>query len=84
MQGARRRMADYSQVPASLRLAGGRRRYNHQRQALADMRRLHLLILARPGVLQWELAEDLGVSPSTISRDLARLRRHGWQRSRCK
>ncbi len=59
------------------RRAGGRRRYNKERQALAFMRRmliLHHLFThgCPPGTLS-ALASELGVARSTISRDVRRL-----------
>jgi DNA-binding NarL/FixJ family response regulator len=54
------------------RRAGGRRRYNAQRQFKALRRRSQLLdVLQRCGWSQVQAARLLGVSESTISRDLA-------------
>ncbi len=59
------------------RRAAGRRRYNAMRQFWRELRRLELLercpsllaLISRTGV-QKRLAAELGVSPSTISRDV--------------
>jgi hypothetical protein len=64
--------------------AGGRRRYNRQRQFIAMHRRLMLLRpmldaaghpLPRGCVTMF--AKSLGVSPSTVSRDIQQLLREG-------
>jgi transcriptional antiterminator len=65
---------------AVCRRAGGRRGYNYRRQFCAEYRRLQLSQLwdKNPPLMrgmQSRLAEELGVSRSTISRDLKRLRR---------
>lgn len=58
--------------------AGGRRKWNKRRLALANMRRAHLAELldeARPGRgFASEAARKLGVNRSTICRDLQALR----------
>ncbi len=59
------------------RRAAGRRHYNAMRQLRRELRRLELLertpslglLMTRTGV-QKRLAAELGVSPSTISRDV--------------
>ncbi len=59
------------------RRAGGRRRYNAVRQFQRDLRRRALLercpsllaLISRTGAQQ-RLAAELGVSPSTLSRDV--------------
>src|SRR5215211_6959729 len=61
------------------RRAGGRRGYNMWRQSMALYRRMKLMqIVAGNGISLWKrngaqkmLARALGVSPSTISRDVA-------------
>ncbi len=69
------------------RRAGGRRGYNAQRQFAAAYRRSEVARLLLAGVgrrhsgltgQQAEIARQLGVHPSTISRDLAAIQRH-WQ-----
>lgn len=58
----------------AIRRAGGRRRYNAQRQSLANRRRRALVRLIKKSEFEqgWQknLAGVLGVSESTISRDL--------------
>jgi hypothetical protein len=60
------------------RRAGGRRRYNARRKFLAEIRRFQLVkLFEEHDPFEWgsrkKLAEKLGVSESTISRDIARL-----------
>lgn len=59
------------------RRAGGRRRYNADRQLAAEARRLQVLRLLRQWGLrrgiQARIANALDVSPATISRDVAQL-----------
>lgn len=75
---------------AAARRAGGRRHYNAWRKALA-FRRLHLEVasrlfaqgsLFRRGI-QAELARELGVSRSTICRDIDHLLCQGWPCPHC-
>jgi hypothetical protein len=65
------------------RRAGGRRHYNHWRQAVRDLRRLMVVgllaryPLRRRGTVR-AIARALGVHPATVCRDLqALLREHG-------
>jgi len=71
------------------RRAGGRRRHNSWRQFMAIYRRYEVARLLLAGVgtrhgqgllsgQQAAIARQLGVSPSTISRDVAVLQQH-WQ-----
>jgi hypothetical protein len=68
------------------RRAAGRRRYNHGRRFLRNVRRAQLLrwpaVLGpdQPRGLQAALARRLGVSPATVSRDLKAVRdpAHRW------
>jgi hypothetical protein len=66
-----------AQVPAVYRRAGGRRRYNALRRDLAAFRRLQVADLLNEWGLvrgvQRRIAETLGVSEATISRDVAHL-----------
>jgi len=55
------------------RFIGGRRRYNRQRQFAAHLRRMQVTILLRRGLGQAEIARQLEVSRSTISRDARKL-----------
>ncbi len=69
------------------RRAGGRRRYNAVRQFRAVLRRrkvarLYLEFGGGYGC-QAEIARRLGVHPSTVSRDLAILRRGAMMSPRC-
>jgi predicted ArsR family transcriptional regulator len=52
------------------RRAGGRGRVNHRRHARAELRRFKLGLRLRNGHTTREMAETLGVSLSTIRRDL--------------
>jgi len=52
------------------RRAGGRRRVNASRKLKAELRRFRIVLLLRTGHSTREMAETLGVSPSTIRRDL--------------
>ena len=57
--------------------AGGRRRYNAWRRFLADERRIEIgRLLAQRGFgwgIQRQLAQEVGVHPSTITRDLKKM-----------
>lgn len=65
------------------RRAGGRRRYNHQRQFKATYRRVKVAALMRDTDLnQSAIAKQLGVHRSTISRDLARMEKEVRERWR--
>ena len=55
------------------RFIGGRRHYNRQRQFKAEFRRVQVAIMLGQGLGQAEIARGLGVSRSTISRDVAKL-----------
>jgi DNA-binding NarL/FixJ family response regulator len=55
------------------RRASGRRRYNALRQLQAELRRFQVARFLRQGIQQVQMAEVLGVHPSTISRDIATL-----------
>jgi DNA-binding NarL/FixJ family response regulator len=55
------------------RRAGGRRRLNASRKLKAEVRRFKVVPLLRSGHSTREMAEALGVSPSTIRRDVAAL-----------
>jgi DNA-binding NarL/FixJ family response regulator len=55
------------------RRASGRRRYNAVRQLRAELRRFQVARFLRQGLLQCHMAVELGVHPSTISRDIAML-----------
>lgn len=61
------------------RRAGGRRRYNKQRQALAFVRRMQVLVYVHHHGCAWgtftRLADALGVHRSTILRDVQALYR---------
>jgi predicted transcriptional regulator len=75
----------YTDPGTVCRRAGGRRRYNAQRQRAMLVRRLKVLALALElghgrGV-QAEIARLLGVSQATISRDLAAARRFPARRN---
>lgn len=52
------------------RRAGGRRRYNAERQRQAKQRLEKVLNLRADGLTQAEIARRLGVHRSTVSRDL--------------
>ena len=71
------------------RRAGGRRRYNAQRQFIAEYRRTQLsrLLFCKGAFLehgiQARLARELGVSRSTICRDLQTLLREGHPCPQC-
>lgn len=62
---------------AIARRAGGRRRYNAERQRNATERRRQVAIYQFDGISAAEMARRLNVSPATISRDLAQLRAVG-------
>ena len=70
--------AQVSDWPNICRRAGGRRRYNRVRQFRAVQRRARLASMLLEEGLGWgnqtRMAAQLGVSPSTISRDFALLR----------
>jgi hypothetical protein len=74
----REEWGDWTSDDEAHRRAGGRRRYNAWRQFLALYRRVRLMeIVARNRMDLWHrngnqqaLARALGVSPSTISRDV--------------
>ncbi len=70
--------AQVSDWPNICRRAGGRRHYNRVRQFRAVQRRAQLAPMLRKEGLRWgyqtRLAAKLGVSPSTISRDMLLLR----------
>lgn len=53
------------------RRAGGRRRYNSQRQQAAAHRRYRTLALLAEGRSQRQIAGELGVSVATVNRDAA-------------
>ncbi|MGH7169063.1 MAG: hypothetical protein ACRELG_02145 [Gemmataceae bacterium] len=77
--------ADFSAV---CRRAGGRRRYNAWRRFRAAYRRMQVvkLWIKYPPLmrgLQSRLAAELGVSRSTICRDMAYLLRLGWPCPQC-
>jgi len=60
------------------RRAGGRRRYNARRKLIAEMRRFKVAQLVKEYGLyergvQKRIADELGVSEATISRDIALL-----------
>jgi DNA-binding NarL/FixJ family response regulator len=59
------------------RRAGGRRRINASRQMKAELRRFKLVPLLRRGYRAKEMAQELGVSVSTIRRDMAALLAQG-------
>ena len=67
---------------AICRRAGGRRRYNRTRQIQAEYRLTQVVrLLDKFGFChgyQTRIAEELGVSRSTICRDIARLFRRHW------
>ena len=67
--------------------AGGRRHYNAVRQLQAAFRRQQVASLWRRMDGEWgsqaRIARLLGVSESTISRDLAALRRQADEAHRC-
>lgn len=67
---------------AICRRAGGRRKYNRMRQIQAECRLTQVVrLLAEFGFChgyQTRIAEKLGVSRSTICRDIARLLRRHW------
>jgi hypothetical protein len=74
------------------RRAAGRRRYNAGRRFLRNLRRAQIVCrLAGTGVpasvggfrgIQARLAQELGVSPATISRDLRALRNPAYRMPR--
>jgi hypothetical protein len=70
--------AQVSDWPKVCRRAGGRRHYNQVRQFRAVQRRARLASMLRKEGLGWgyqtRMAAKLGVSPSTISRDITLLR----------
>jgi hypothetical protein len=74
---------------AAYRRAGGRRHYNAVRRFRREWRRAEVVrLLSCKGALfrrglQTELARELGVSRSTICRDLAYLLRLGWPCPTC-
>ena len=76
-------------VPAeyAYRRAGGRNRYNSIRQMRADMRvaKVSELLQKYPHErgLQARIAEELGVSEATISRDVGRLMHSGHRCPAC-
>lgn len=63
--------------------AGGRRRYNAVRRLRAILRRQQVAELLASGYSQAEIAERLGVSQSTISRDVLHLRAETRRRGTC-
>ena len=67
---------------AICRRAGGRRKYNRKRQIQAEYRLTQVVrLLDKFGFCrgyQTRIAEELGVSRSTICRDIARLLRRHW------
>jgi DeoR/GlpR family transcriptional regulator of sugar metabolism len=72
------KIADEHNWDAICRRAGGRRRYNAQRRFNAEMRQLEVAqLIDRYGLLergvQKRIADELGVSEATISRDVAHL-----------
>jgi len=68
---------EYIDIPLPLRRYGGMRRYNKHRQFIASNRRYQLarFLVEQPNWTRKRLAEELGVSQSTICRDLQRLQR---------
>ena len=78
---------DFQSPDAVARRAGGRRRYNAERQAEAIARRLKILELVgaswilSPRGLQAQLARYFGVNRSTICRDMEALREE-WRHTR--
>ena len=67
--------SEYVNIPLPLRRYGGMRRYNKHRQFVASYRRYRLarFLVEQPGWNRLQLAEELGVSQSTICRDVQRL-----------
>ena len=55
------------------RRAGGRRAYNAQRKFVAAFRLRDVARLLHDGLHQAEIARRLGVHPSTVCRDVAKL-----------
>lgn len=63
-----------SEQPAAIfRRAGGRRRYNSQRQREADTRRVRLVRLLQEGATLAEIEKALNVSRWTLWRDRQKL-----------
>jgi hypothetical protein len=65
---------------AIYRFCGGRARYNAQRRGKAEWRRVQVARLLLAGHGQAEIARQLGVNRSTISRDVQKLQEL-WQES---
>ncbi len=65
------------------RRAGGRRRYNKERQARAELRRAMLGPRLLDGASRADLAEEFEVSRRTIDRDVAHMLRHAAAGHRC-